>query len=84
MHADFTLLDVLAYASGCNFLSDLKFTGIVEKLRIYRKLQDLNPDGFTLREWNDTVHYLTNEEVEFESNAAAQSFLVDYYGAQVV
>ena len=27
MHTDFTLLDVLAYASGCNFLSDLKFTG---------------------------------------------------------
>lgn len=53
-----SLVDYAAYVAGCTYVSDLHNLNSVGKRRIARALEKVDPDTFSLREWNDALEYL--------------------------
>lgn len=58
-----SLMETLAKKSGCTMLSDLCFLAPFEKQLLFAKRikQLISSDVFSLREWNDALHYLAHE-----------------------
>lgn len=67
------VLDTLAAKSGCMYLSDLAGTGRRAFLSHY--LWELDADAYSLKEWEDAVHYLTGENLNFSSQESAREYL---------
>lgn len=70
-----TLLDDLARKAGCMFLSDLWFLPKWQRSRLAREIEKIPPNALSLREWNDTLDYLTGLPGE-QSSAQARSALL--------
>ena len=70
------LLEILAFRSGCMYLSDLHQPGLLPAIR--RALQNIFPQQFSLWEWQDAVAYITGEQLPFESPEQAADFLKKY------
>ena len=73
---DKDLLEVLAEKSGCMFISDLRTMTVTR--RLVSALEEIYPDDFSLAEWCNVAHYLTNEQISFASCEEAQHFLMSY------
>ena len=67
------LLEILAFRSGCMYLSDLRQPGVLPAIR--RALPNIFPQQFSLWEWQDAVAYITGEQLPFESPEQAADFL---------
>lgn len=70
------LLDILADAIGCSYLSDLTLLEVRPQLR--RALCRLEADAYPLREWNDAVEYITRKSAAFPTPEQARAFLLQY------
>ena len=70
------LLGTLASRSGCMYLSDLHQPKLLPAIR--RALCDIPPERFSLWEWQDTVAYITEESLSFESPEQAGDYLKKY------
>jgi hypothetical protein len=70
------LLEVLAEKSGCMFISDLRTMTVTR--RLVSALEEINPDDFSLAEWNNVAHYLTSDQISFASCEEAQHYLMSY------
>lgn len=70
------LLEILAFRSGCMYLSDLHQPGLLSA--ILRALQNILPQQFSLWEWQDAVAYITGEQHPFESPEQAADYLKKY------
>ena len=70
------LLEILAFRSGCMYLSDLHQPGLLPAIR--RALQSVFPQQFSLWEWQDAVAYITGEQLPFESPEQAADYLKKY------
>ena len=68
------LLDILAAKSGCMYLSDLAKTGT--NMIMPHHLHEINAQEFSLREWEDTVSYLTGQSQSFTAPEQAKQYLV--------
>ena len=68
------LLEYLADKTGCMYLSDLRFTDNPKKLSKY--INKIDTKEYSLHEWNDAVNYLTDREVNFNSESEAKDYLV--------
>lgn len=70
------LLEILAFRSGCMYLSDLHQPGLLPAIR--RALQSVFPQQFSLWEWQDAVAYITGEQLPFENPEQAADYLKNY------
>ena len=70
------LLDELWDRVGCPYLSDLKDS--VYTYAVRHALDALPPAAYTLREWEDAVHYLADQTVEFPSAETARCYLLEH------
>ena len=59
------LLEILAFRSGCMYLSDLHQPRFLPAIR--RALCNISPKQFSLWEWQDAVAYITEESHSFDS-----------------
>lgn len=75
------LLELLAFRSGCMYLSDLHQPGLLSAIQ--RALQNIPPKQFSLHEWQDTVAYITEREVSFGSQEQAADYLKNYRKQQI-
>ncbi len=57
------LLDYLVIKTGCMYLSDLSQKEML--CEIQHAVRELDPEAFSLWEWNDAVAYITREPVSF-------------------
>lgn len=70
------LLDNLRSAVGCMYLSDLHMDSFWPVL--HKTLQNIVPQNYSLREWNDAVHYITGKDAIFDKETDAAEFLIRY------
>ncbi len=56
-----SLMETLAKKAGCTMLSDLCFLAPFEKQLVAKRIKLISNDAFSLREWNDALHYLAHE-----------------------
>ena len=70
------LLEILAFRSGCMYLSDLHQPKLLPAIR--RALCSISPNRFSLWEWQDAVAYITEESLSFESPEQAADYLKNY------
>ncbi|MCR2032919.1 hypothetical protein [Anaerofustis stercorihominis] len=68
------LLENLSFKVGCMYLSDLRYN---ENLyNIQHELRSIDPNIYSLKEWNDAVNYITGERYEFDNVNEALDFLI--------
>ena len=70
------LLEILAFRSGCMYLSDLQQPRLLPAIR--RALCNIPPEQFSLWEWQDAVACITEEALSFESQEQAADYLKNY------
>ena len=70
------LLEILAFRSGCMYLSDLHQPWLLPEIQ--QALQSISPKQFSLWEWQDAVAYITGERLMFKSQEQAADFLKNY------
>lgn len=68
-------LEELTELIGVMYLSDLKTTNY-EVIR--KELSNIDPNKYTLIQWEDTVQYLTGETIKFASIEDAYDYLLVY------
>ena len=56
-----SLVDYLAYQAGCEYISDLRCLDSLDRRKLARMLEKVEPDDFPLRDWNDALNYLVRE-----------------------
>ena len=64
------LLEILAFRSGCMYLSDLRFLSPEQRRYLAQRLDRLTPRQEDIREWNDALNYLTGAPPEDTAQAA--------------
>ena len=70
------LLDHMARAAGCMYLSDLRGGGPVRFRRaMIAAVNRLTPEDAELREWNDALEYLADAPKERTAHAAREKLL---------
>ena len=74
------LLDWMARALGCIYVSDLHRENMLPSIQTLID-QDEIP-AYSLKEWEDTIHYITGEAVFFETKEQAVRFLKHYRAKQ--
>ena len=70
-----SLLDYLAYRTGCLYVSDLHRLGQAGCEKLARVLESLAPEDAPLQEWNDALAYLTAEPPAQDARTARQKLL---------
>lgn len=70
------LLEILAFRSGCTYLSDLHQPEFLPAIQ--RALYRISPGQFSLREWQDAAAYITGEQRSFENTEQAADYLKKY------
>ena len=70
------LLDYLVIKTGCMYLSDLSQKEML--CEIQHAVRELDPEAFSLWEWNDAVAYRTREPVSFRGKEQAARYLLNY------
>lgn len=70
------LLEILAFRSGCMYLSDLHQPRFLPAIR--RALCNISLKQFSLWEWQDAVAYITEESHSFDSPEQAADYLKNY------
>lgn len=76
-----SLLDMLAEAAGCPFISDLRHITGKERLQFVRKLEGISPGDYPLPVWNDALDYLISAPPQASPDAARER-LIDHYRNQ--
>ena len=74
------LLEKLALESGCPYLSDLHRPEMQRDLQTI--LEGLEPEGYSLQEWNEALAYIAGLRTPYSSCAEAYQAL-KAYAAQI-
>ena len=69
------LLDFLAYKAGCQYLSDLPYSGEWQRARLARELERVPAEAAALLEWNDALAYLSQAPPEKTAQAARERLI---------
>ncbi len=70
------LLEHLAEETGCLYLSDLHKTDI--QMKLYNSLSALQPEIYTLQEWNEALTYIAGLKEPYASIDMAYQALKRY------
>lgn len=68
-----SLLEYLKQKIGCLYLSDLPL--IQFRGQIIKELEAQSSGSFSMKEWNDTVSYITKEPISFQTESDALEYL---------
>lgn len=68
------LLDDLAALEGCECLSDMRL--LVYQERLISALQSIDPQSYSLWDWNDAVEYLFHPASRFQTIGEAYGFML--------
>ena len=69
------LLEFLQSSAGCAYLSDLKFIGGWQRIRLARVLERLPADAADLNTWNDALDYLAQAPPAASAEAARERLI---------
>lgn len=72
------LLDDLWKDIGCMYLSDLKNKEFSLMIKLY--LNKVRINKYSLDDWNDTINYLTDKDINFTSFDEVRRFILDWKG----
>ncbi len=72
-----SLMEILARKAGCITLSDLRYLSPKERKQLARGIESLRSMDFSLREWNDALHYVVRAP-EAPSVWEARARLIEY------
>ena len=75
-----SLLELLSIQMGCEYLSDLRYLTITQRNYLAQKLKLLSPRQEDLRDWNETLTYLTGAPEE-KTALAAKARLIELLSA---
>lgn len=75
MEMDIGLLDFLSSQLNCQYLSDLKFLKKDKIKMVYKILENISEEDFSLFDWNDALEYLAEENPEQEKNKAKEKLI---------
>ncbi len=70
-----SLVDYLAYQTGCAYVSDLRGRGSLGRYRLLRAVEKLRAEDFSLWDWNDALEYLADEGPEETAKDARRKLL---------
>lgn len=70
------LLEYLQLKVGCMYLSDLHLP--TNLLLVQRAVLCLDPEDYSLEEWDDAVKYITGQAIPFTDVKQATLFLQNY------
>lgn len=70
------LLEVLVTMTHCMYISDLAQPHVLPLIR--RAVLGLQARDYSLREWNDTVEYITRQNKHFDTCEEARAFLLEF------
>lgn len=70
-----SLLDLLTIQMRCTYLSDLQFLLPAQRYYLSQVLERLTPREEDLRDWNDTLEYLTGMPPEKTAVEAKQKLI---------
>jgi len=70
-----SLLEVMQARMNCEYLSDLHQLSAVDRKRLSREWEKIRPEDATLREWNDALVYLSNNQPEQTAEAARERLI---------
>ncbi len=73
-----SLLDDLAGLANCLYLSELRRPEI--RIRLGELISRLEEKEYSLKEWEDAVHYLTTCSIRFETVSQARHFFLSSLG----
>lgn len=68
------LLDRLAHAAGCMYLSDLHTTKYGP--RLHQAVLAIDPAEYSLSEWQEAARYVSGRELSFPAPEEARDYLV--------
>lgn len=71
------LLEFLSLQTRCLYLSDLRSLSPCQRKGLLRKLESIEPKDEDIREWNDTLDYLTGAPPENTAELARRR-LIEY------
>lgn len=74
LEGELSLLDHLQAAVKCNYLSDLHATYLLPSIQL--AVTRCCPDDYSLKDWNDAVHYIFPSAPSFHSPESAQRYLL--------
>ena len=75
MNRQLSLLEFLAYRSGCSLLSELRKPDWLIRSTLLHTLEGISPEDATPAEWNDALQYLTGAQPEETARAAREKLL---------
>ena len=75
------LLEILGAEAGCLYISDLHQPD--QLIFVKRALYKIEPDRYSLREWNDAVSYITGQSLCFNNQSEAFKYLSEYTYEQI-
>ena len=55
-----SLVEYLAYKANCEYISDLPHLDVLSKTRAHRALENVEPDMYSLAQWNDALAYIVS------------------------
>ena len=70
-----SFVDYAAYVAGCTYVSDLHTLDSIKKRKIAYALGKVDPDTFSLQEWNDALAYMVRAGPQ-QSPASAKDILI--------
>lgn len=53
-----SFLEAMQVWAHCEYLSDLRFLSVIQRVELRRVLDHLPPEAVTLTEWNEALSYL--------------------------
>ena len=71
-----SLLEYIAAKEGCQYLSDLSKSRRTSLFFMARIIREIDPNEYTLQEWNDAIEYITGETVCFDTVEQAAQGLI--------
>ncbi|WP_195376478.1 hypothetical protein [Anaerotruncus rubiinfantis] len=81
------LLDDLAQAAGCDYLSDLRCSPFY-RYPLYLALADFPAEEYSAKKWNEAASYVLGQPARFPEGGEAYGFLqrtlAEYTGAAAV
>ena len=70
------LLETLSQKTGVTYLSDLH--DLSNRQAILQAVRQVPSGRYSLQAWNDAASYITGEECNFDDEAPARKFLIEY------
>ena len=69
------ILDYLKEEAGCTYISDLYQISFLPSIK--KVVEQIDPDTFTLRQWNDAAGYISQKKLEFHTVQEVRGYLLE-------